>query len=279
MKKIIIIALTLFFTDFPFGGEKQVVEAKIKNLKDKEIVVKIYDIAGRDMLLDTVINCKNGQFSFNKQFSEPVFASFIPKSGLIDTKTIRQVVPREAMTIELYILENEKYSVTGSVDGNSIAYNVEGSEMNSVTSKLKTKYLQGYVYRDMEDEYFRDNRSKQDRDSVYVLGENILKGMTTDKFEYLKAHLDSPLSGLFLSEQSYAIFDEYYIRISDEVKNGLFKSQIDTKKRYADLVRTSRKMVAGADAIDFSLTGLDGDSITLSSLKGQYVLLYFWGSW
>lgn len=279
MKKIVLIALTLFFANFSFGGEKQIVEANIKKLKDSQIVVRIYDITGKKIVFDTVINCKNGRFNFNRSFKEPVYAKFIPQSGLLDTKTIRRVVVREAMSIDLYILQNEQYNVTGRVNNNSIQYVTVGSEINNIVSTLKSKYIDGYIYQDMESEYFMNNRSKEERDSVYSLGDDYFNKMKVDKFKYLKANLNSPLSALFLSEQSYAIFDEYYDKISDEVRNGLFKAQIDSKKRYSDLIKTSRKMVAGADAIDFTLKGLDDNSITLSSLKGGYVLLYFWGSW
>lgn len=279
MKKLILIVLTLFFTNYSYCGEKQIVDVNIKRLKDSEIVVKIYNIPRRKVLLDTIIGCNNGRFRLNKQFSEPVYAIFTPRSGMMDTKNARKVVNREAMTIELYIVENEKYRVSGSLNGNSISYSVSGSEINSITSGLKNKYIQAYIFKDLEREYFKNGRSKIERDSVYALGENILKKMALEKFEYVKANLNNSLSGLFLSEQSNKIFDEYYDKLGEEVRNGLFKYQIDKKKRSADLAATRKKIVAGTDAIDFTLKDLDGNSITLSSLKGKYVLLYFWGSW
>lgn len=39
------------------------------------------------------------------------------------------------------------------------------------------------------------------------------------------------------------------------------------------------KFINGAQAPDFSATMLDGSNMNLSQLKGQYVLLDFWGSW
>jgi peroxiredoxin len=39
------------------------------------------------------------------------------------------------------------------------------------------------------------------------------------------------------------------------------------------------RFMAGAYAPDFEVTLIDGTSFSLSDLKGQYVLLQFWGSW
>jgi len=39
------------------------------------------------------------------------------------------------------------------------------------------------------------------------------------------------------------------------------------------------KMAEGQDAPEFTLTSLDGSAFKLSSLRGKYVVLDFWGSW
>jgi thiol-disulfide isomerase/thioredoxin len=44
-------------------------------------------------------------------------------------------------------------------------------------------------------------------------------------------------------------------------------------------IRSIRQSEVGAVAPDFTLRALDGNEITLSALRGKYVLLDFWGSW
>lgn len=43
--------------------------------------------------------------------------------------------------------------------------------------------------------------------------------------------------------------------------------------------RTIRSDLAGKPAADFTLASLDGDTVSLASLRGQVVLLNFWASW
>lgn len=49
--------------------------------------------------------------------------------------------------------------------------------------------------------------------------------------------------------------------------------------RLRELLRVGSTLDVGAVAPDLTLTGLNGQSIKLSSLRGQYVLLDFWASW
>lgn len=280
MKKSIFIAfLSLFFVSLSCGAKEIGVEAKIKNLKDREIVVNVYDIARQKKLFDSVIYCKKGKFSFEKQFLEPVYITFVPKSGFIDTKKIRGIVARETMVIGIYLVEGESPVVHGVLDGNMLHYNVSGSEINAVLADQRNRYLDGEKYADMESEYFRDNRTPEERDSVYRLGEEFRKNRRIEQFEFLKHHLDSQLSALFLSDVTTQMFDDYYDKMDESVQNGIFKSLIESKKRYSDLRKNGKLMSVGADAIDFTLKGLEGDSVRLSDLKGSYVMLYFWGSW
>lgn len=280
MKNSILFAfILLLFTNCSLFGAKHNIEVKIRNLKDKEIIVKVNDVAQTKRLLDTVINCKNGKFTFDKEFSEPVYVTFTPKSGLIDTRKIRGVVERETMKIGIYVVAGETYTINGTLDGNMLYYDVSGSEINNVLSKQRNKYLEADKYFDMESEYFRDDKSKTMRDSVYLIGKEIKRPLNEEQFEYLKNNLNSPLSALFLSEFAISIFNEYYDKIGENVKNSIFKPLLETKKWYSELAKNNKEMSVGADEIDFTLKGLKENSITLSTLKGRYVLLYFWGSW
>jgi peroxiredoxin len=50
-------------------------------------------------------------------------------------------------------------------------------------------------------------------------------------------------------------------------------------KGHADKVLASLKTVKGAEAPDFRIKTLAGDSLQLSKLRGKFVLVDFWGSW
>lgn len=280
MKKLFFIALwSMTLSSFTFGAEESTMKATIKKLKDSEIVVKVHTVGNSKVLLDTTIRCNNGKFSFSNHFSEPTYVTFVPKSGLLDTKQLRGIVERGTMKIELYMIKGEHYTVKGTINGNILLFSTQGSEMNRVLADLRAKHIDIHRYTDMESEYFRDGRTKEERDSVYFIGQKVNDQMKVEKLEYVKTHLDSQLSGLFLSEQGYENFDTYYPQITESVRTGIFKSQIERKKHDSNLIANSKKMQIGSQSIDFTLSGLDGETVTLSSLKGKCVLLYFWGSW
>ena len=76
-------------------------------------------------------------------------------------------------------------------------------------------------------------------------------------------------------------------KLSPAVRNGRFKGYLDMWQEVFErmaVMRKAQKEVAdtakvGAMAPDFSLPTPQGDTLTLSSLRGKYVLLDFWGSW
>lgn len=55
------------------------------------------------------------------------------------------------------------------------------------------------------------------------------------------------------------------------VKNMLEKKRAEEE--------SEKKQAAGVEAPDFTLNDINGNPLTLSSLRGKYVLLDFWGSW
>ena len=71
--------------------------------------------------------------------------------------------------------------------------------------------------------------------------------------------------------------------ISADVKNGRMGVFIENaEQRYKTKVmkdEAKKKVAAGKEAPDFTLNDINGKPFTLSSLRGKYVVLDFWGSW
>lgn len=72
--------------------------------------------------------------------------------------------------------------------------------------------------------------------------------------------------------------------LSDDVRNGRMKSYyqaaIDQAQKQAEKeAEQAKKQGNGTVAPDFTLNDLNSKPLSLSSLKGKYVLLDFWGTW
>ena len=59
----------------------------------------------------------------------------------------------------------------------------------------------------------------------------------------------------------------------------LYKSMKEAIARQKAREEARKNMVEGVTAPDFTLKDLQGKDLTLSSLRGKYVVLDFWGSW
>ena len=103
--------------------------------------------------------------------------------------------------------------------------------------------------------------------------------------EYLKAHnTEAGAAALLVNAIE---FNDFVNALSDQVKNGVLKPFIDFEIAYekrrqeqeAKLAEARKNIQPGMLAKDFTLNDNNGKPLALSSLRGKYVVLDFWGSW
>ena len=108
--------------------------------------------------------------------------------------------------------------------------------------------------------------------------------MDASRLQFIKDHPDEEVAGYMVA----SIFDKQKLDeaeslLSDRVKNGVMAPYIaNTRKILAQQAayQANRGHVeVGEEAPDFTLPKPDGTPFTLSSLRGKYVLLDFWGTW
>ena len=106
--------------------------------------------------------------------------------------------------------------------------------------------------------------------------------------DYMKVHptqeaavfLLRRIDGLDKMKETFKLFDA-------SVRNGrmrpLYDSWVkdaeDRLKADAEEMEAQKKQVAGIEAPVFTLNDLEGKPLALTSLRGKYVILDFWGSW
>ncbi len=64
-----------------------------------------------------------------------------------------------------------------------------------------------------------------------------------------------------------------------EIVQDLLTKERQRQERLAAVEKAKENIREGAPAPDFTLKDINGSDLTLSSLRGQYVMLDFWGSW
>ncbi|MBJ6143342.1 TlpA family protein disulfide reductase [Hymenobacter sp. BT559] len=98
------------------------------------------------------------------------------------------------------------------------------------------------------------------------------------KYAYLTAHPDDPYN-LFLLPQAVGYAPEaknYATRFATLSPRLRATPQ---GQRIAEKIKLLERVAIGATAPDFTQNTPDGKPLTLSSLRGQYVLVDFWASW
>lgn len=121
--------------------------------------------------------------------------------------------------------------------------------------------------------------------------ESVLQGITDQKVknrtvvDYVLSHPDSDGSVYLLGHvEGIGKGRKCLSAISERARNGKMKKLYDAYeagvKEYDKLTAKTREACpVGEEAKDFTLEDINGKQLTLSSLRGRYVILDFWGSW
>lgn len=105
----------------------------------------------------------------------------------------------------------------------------------------------------------------------------------SDIAEYARQNPESPALATILVRLDANLAEPILAAMPDSVKNGsvsaLIKVAENNVAKEKLRIEAERKISAGSIAPDFTLKDIHDDSFTLSSLRGKYVILDFWGSW
>lgn len=220
---------------------------------------------------------KNGTFSTQLQLDKPVNLFIVPK-------TLRN---EENKVIRLLGIPGETAELSGDLDGhwyatgskfykefNEIDRALEQLQapLNELTTSLTARIKAGEDRAKIAQEY-------------QTKSEPIIATMRKGIVDLVKQHPDYEYSAMLVGEmETLKDMEDLVALLSPRVKEGrmkpLYSAIIDGVKKRQEADEAAKKVqAAGAEAQDFTLNDLDGKPLKLSSLRGKYVVLDFWGSW
>lgn len=126
--------------------------------------------------------------------------------------------------------------------------------------------------------------TEQQRDSLGAIVDDCNSRISTIVNKFVQENPDSDAALYAFYFYADVVKDyEYLQKIDEQVRKGVFASfynklikQYEKKQKQKE---AEKRVADGMPAPDFILKSIDGKDIALSSLRGKYIVLDFWGSW
>jgi thiol-disulfide isomerase/thioredoxin len=180
--------------------------------------------------------------------------------------------------INLILDVNENPTINGNGTNLMDTYTVEGSKESQDLKQFNIVMKKDYLFQDSLNQLFQANQNNP-QIAIEIQQKSIAaKNKLTQYFQ--KIVNNSPSSLLSLAAVQQLNPDEY-IEVYKKVDAALSK-KIPNNPHYISFhskVENLSKMAIGSTAPDFSVTGKNGNPISLADFKGKVVLVDFWASW
>lgn len=235
-------------------------QGKLTNVKEASTVSLIDGVTSKELVSAKSVA---GSFSLQTQLEYP---SLLILSIDGQSQKIPVFVGNENVMIEGDVQNLASINITGS-----ISHDVYNVYMNALNPKMMPYVL------NMQAAGQETNKAK--KDSINIEAESQAKEIVATFTNLYKSNPASPVTTLILLQFSN-IFPEIkenlatiYESLEPSAKKGPFAEFIDKT------IASSAFGQIGTALPDFTQNDVNGKPLTLSSLRGKYVLVDFWASW
>ncbi len=220
---------------------------------------------GEDRKTDSA-KSTTGVYAFSGKADEPRKASL-------------RVMGDESNDYLQFYLENGKIEISAAKDSLSTA-DVAGTKTNADNHALKmaTAPVQQRMDEFIEAYRAADKSNKQLTDSLEKMYDGIDADQKKLTAEFVKAHPGSYVSAyeiidMYSYNPDVQKFDSAFLILDSAIKAS------SIGQRLAGRLAIAKKTDINQIAPDFTMDDVNGKPVTLSSLRGKYLLIDFWASW
>lgn len=214
-------------------------------------------------VLDTLILGPKGQFEYTLDVQGPAFYDL----NLMNEKIIRLALYDEDVKIKYDFKKDDRLSITGSSDTDQLKkIDLLAADYQEEINQLNSEYYEAMNAKDQA-------KIKQIQERAMGLENthgNKVKAVINDmdgSFSALAA------IGMLNPKSDFQFLDSLIIGLDEKYPNT--KNIVSVKQQLDEM----RALSIGQPAPEISLPNPGGQTINLSDLRGNYVLIDFWAAW
>ena len=247
--------------------------------KVKEPVTKVYlSYYFNGNSTEDSANVINGKYEIKGTLVEPVLARLRAVYKVDTSLKVKRAISYKKDMVSVFI-ENSSITST-SVDSFS-NMTIKGSLSNMEYKKFNAYTKSISIKMDSLSMAYGELRKNKDEVGMKKIDEAFDKldaEMKAKQKQYVLANLNSPiLMHAFRSYAGYTIdpmeVEPTFLKLPKGVQASVSGMEMANK------ISTAKKITVGKEALNFTQNDTAGIPVSLSSLRGKYVLVDFWASW
>ena len=240
-----------------------VINGKLEKINRGIIYLNIYQ-NGKTIQDSAMI--KNGNFKFTGYVSSPYFATL--------------TLPERKNDFYTFYIEPTTFSISGRADSLKLL-STKGSSVNDDDQLLKIRMRTVSLWEKENSKLYEQaykDKNKKVMDSLDEVDYEILNAKRRVVADFVKAYPASMRAAMAITE-NFGYYAEasdvepLYNALDENIKNSPKGKEI---KKSLDIYSA---VAIGKKAPDITQFTADSNQLSLSSLKGKYVLIDFWASW